>query len=57
MNCIHKELLVILNDCIIDCLLIESGNTIDAKVGDKVVSIMRVGKVVEKSRIVIPSFN
>ncbi len=51
-----KEILVILNDCITDRLLIGANRSINVKTGDKVVSLVRVGKVMKKSRIVIPFF-
>jgi hypothetical protein len=57
MNCFIKEILVIQNDGIIDHLLIGGNRNINVKIGDKTVSPVGVGKVVKKSRIIIPSFN
>jgi hypothetical protein len=56
MNCFIEEILVILNDGIINRLSIKGNSTIDAKIGDKVVSPVRVGKVVKNSHIMIPFF-
>jgi hypothetical protein len=47
MNSFIKEILVKLDDCNIDHLLIEGSSAIYMKTGDKIISPMRVGKTVK----------
>ena len=47
MNSFIKEILVKLDDCIIDHLLIGGSSAIYTKTGDKIVSPVRVGKIVK----------